>query len=56
MMLLRAWEWRMVPTGMPWNHRDLFDRMIAATALQEGLPLVSSAGAFDAVGVVRVWG
>ena len=41
---------------MEWDHRDPFDRMIAAVALQERMPLVSSDVAFDAVGVERVWG
>jgi PIN domain nuclease of toxin-antitoxin system len=40
---------------LDWNHRDPFDRMIAATALQERVPLVSSDRVFDAVGVERVW-
>jgi len=37
-------------------HRDPFDRMIAAAALQERVPLVSPDVAFDTVGVERVWG
>ncbi len=41
---------------LDWDHRDPFDRMIAVTALQEGVPLVSSDRAFDEVGVKRVWG
>ena len=40
---------------LDWDHRDPFDRMIAATALQEGVPLVSSDAAFDRIGVKRVW-
>ena len=38
-----------------WSHRDPFDRMIAATALQERVAVVSSNAAFEAVGVERVW-
>lgn len=39
-----------------WGHRDPFDRFIAATAMAEGLPLVSSDTAFDALeGVTRIW-
>lgn len=40
---------------MDWSHRDPFDRMIAAVALQERVAVVSSDAAFDAVGVERVW-
>lgn len=40
---------------LDWNHRDPFDRMIAAVALQERMAVVSSDAAFDAVGVERVW-
>jgi PIN domain nuclease of toxin-antitoxin system len=37
-----------------WDHRDPFDRMIAATALGRQLTLVSADTAFDSV-VKRVW-
>jgi len=37
-----------------WDHRDPFDRMIAATALERNLTLVSADAAFDAV-TKRVW-
>ena len=40
--------------SMAWGHKDPFDRMIAATALQLGCPVVSSDAAFDGV-VPRVW-
>lgn len=40
---------------LDWSHRDPFDRMIAAVALQEGVAVVSSDAAFEAVGVERVW-
>ena len=42
-------------TGMPWHHRDPFDRLIAAQSLVEGLTLVSKDDAFDAYGVTRLW-
>ena len=40
---------------MPLHHKDPFDRLIAATALVEGLTLVSADPAFDAYGVTRLW-
>jgi PIN domain nuclease of toxin-antitoxin system len=40
---------------LDWAHRDPFDRMIAAVARAEGLTLLSSDGAFDALGLTRVW-
>lgn len=40
---------------LDWPHRDPFDRMIAAMALRERVPVVSSDPAFDEVGVERVW-
>ena len=36
-------------------HRDPFDRMLAAQALNRGLALVSNDTALDAFGVRRVW-
>ena len=40
---------------LDWAHRDPFDRIIAAVALQERVPLVSSDTAFDLLGIERVW-
>lgn len=37
-----------------WDHRDPFDRLIAATAKYYGLPLVSADSVFDGK-VPRVW-
>lgn len=37
------------------RHRDPFDRMIAAQARVESLPVVSADSAFDAYGVQRIW-
>ena len=39
---------------MPWEHRDPFDRLIAASASHYNLPLVSVDTIFDGV-VTRVW-
>lgn len=41
--------------GMDWEHRDPFDRMIAAVARREDLPLISSDAAFDDLGLPRLW-
>jgi len=37
------------------GHKDPFDRMLAAQAMVEGLPILSSDTVFDAYGVERVW-
>jgi PIN domain nuclease of toxin-antitoxin system len=41
--------------SLPFHHRDPFDRMLIAQAMVEGVPIVSSDGAFDAYGIERVW-
>ncbi len=40
---------------LDWRHRDPFDRMIAAVALLETLPVISSDRAFDRIGIERHW-
>jgi PIN domain nuclease of toxin-antitoxin system len=40
---------------LPFHHRDPFDRLLVAQALEEGLSLVSADPAFDAYGVARIW-
>ena len=40
---------------LPGEHRDPFDRILAAQALLEGLPLVTNDPAFPAFGVAVVW-
>lgn len=42
-------------TSLPPHHKDPFDRLIAATALVEGLTLISADPAFDDYGVNRLW-
>jgi len=42
-------------TMLPLHHKDPFDRLIAATALVEGLTLVSADPQFDAYGLARLW-
>jgi PIN domain nuclease of toxin-antitoxin system len=41
--------------SLPWHHRDPFDRVMAAQALERDLVIVSSDNAFDAYGVERLW-
>ena len=41
--------------GLPLHHRDPFDRLLAAQALVEGIPLVSTDVMFDRYGVIRIW-
>jgi len=40
-------EMAMLSGGMDWAHRDPFDRMIAATAIELACPLISVDSAFD---------
>lgn len=40
---------------LPWRHRDPFDRLLTAQALEEKLNIVSRDAIFDAYGVKRVW-
>lgn len=42
-------------TVLPFHHKDPFDRLIAATALVEGLTLISKDPHFDAYGLTRLW-
>jgi PIN domain nuclease of toxin-antitoxin system len=41
--------------GLPFHHKDPFDRLLAAQALTDSLTLVSADSAFDPYGVTRVW-
>jgi len=41
---------------LEWSHRDPFDRLLAATAIIEGLPIVSADAIFDQLpDVRRIW-
>lgn len=40
---------------LPGNHRDPFDRLLAAQSIIESLPIVTSDAAFAAFGVEVVW-
>ena len=41
--------------GLPFHHRDPFDRLLAAQALEEGLSIVSADTVYKQYGVARVW-
>jgi PIN domain nuclease of toxin-antitoxin system len=41
--------------GLPFHHRDPFDRLLAAQALAEDLSVVSADPIFRRYGVTRVW-
>jgi PIN domain nuclease of toxin-antitoxin system len=40
---------------LPWRHRDPFDRLLAAQAIEEEINIVSRDPAFDAYGIKRIW-
>jgi len=41
---------------LDWDHRDPFDRLLAATAVVEGLPVVSKDAVFDQLpDLQRIW-
>ncbi len=42
-------------TTMPLHHKDPFDRLLAAQASAEGIPVVSADAQLDAYGVKRIW-
>jgi PIN domain nuclease of toxin-antitoxin system len=46
-----AWRVR----ELPHHHRDPFDRLLVAQAIEERLPIVSADPRFDAYGVERIW-
>lgn len=41
--------------GLPYHHRDPFDRLLIAQAMVEQLALVSKDAVFDSYGVQREW-
>ena len=47
-------EYADVQAGLPKHHRDPFDRLLAAQALVEGIPIISADGIFDQYGIVRI--
>lgn len=40
---------------LPWHHRDPFDRLLVAQALQEELPILGRDADFDRYGIERIW-
>jgi PIN domain nuclease of toxin-antitoxin system len=40
---------------LPFHHRDPFDRLLIAQAIEEDFSLISADRTFDAYGVTRVW-
>lgn len=40
---------------LPSDHRDPFDRMIAAQALADDIPVISADAKLDALGARRIW-
>ncbi len=41
--------------GLAFHHRDPFDRLLVAQALEEGLTIVSADAVFRKYGVKRIW-
>ena len=41
--------------GLPFHHRDPFDRLLVAQALAENIPISSSDSILDAYGITRLW-
>ena len=44
-----------VVAGLPFRHKDPFDRLIVAQSLAEGMPVISRDSVFDEYGVSRIW-
>jgi PIN domain nuclease of toxin-antitoxin system len=40
---------------LPFHHRDPFDRLIIAQALEDGIPIISVDSMLDSYGVKRIW-
>jgi PIN domain nuclease of toxin-antitoxin system len=41
--------------GLPFHHKDPFDRLLVAQALVESIPIISNDPALDAYGIKRLW-
>ena len=54
--ILETTTWHVIRGGrLPLHHKDPFDRLLAAQALELQLPLLSGNEAFDWYGVHRIW-
>jgi PIN domain nuclease of toxin-antitoxin system len=40
---------------LPLHHRDPFDRLLIAQAIEEGMPIISNDSAFDRYAITRIW-
>ena len=41
--------------GLPFHHKDPFDRLLVAQAMVEGMPIISSDPVLDAYAIKRLW-
>ncbi len=41
--------------GLPFHHKDPFDRLLIAQGMVEGIPIISNDSALDAYGISRLW-
>ena len=41
--------------GLPFHHKDPFDRLLVAQSMVEGIPIISNDTALDAYGITRLW-
>ena len=44
-----------VVAGMPFHHRDPFDRLIIAQSLADNIPIIGKDAVFDAYAIQRYW-
>jgi PIN domain nuclease of toxin-antitoxin system len=54
-MLPVSWAHAAHVEGLPWHHRDPFDRLLAAQALTERCPVVTRDRTFRKYGVNVIW-
>jgi PIN domain nuclease of toxin-antitoxin system len=54
-MLPVEWSHAAAVEQMPWHHRDPFDRLLAAQALVEEMPVVTRDRVFRKYGLETVW-